>query len=182
MDAILESLDLHMGDTVGLAGGGTPRPIYESLDYETVNFISIDERADGSNLNMISEAMPDAMVTGFDASLPIDDALNEMTVVLEGEIAQKGYIFDLLILGMGPDGHVASIFPDSEVPEDELVCHTTTDVFDVHDRMTLTYKALESSKRVILLISGEVKLELLEDLKGDLPIDRFVEGLEVFAY
>ena len=181
IDAVLDALDLNMGDVVGLAGGGTPKPIYESLDFETIRFVSIDERKDGSNLKMITEAMPNALVTGFDASLPIGDALNEMRTFLEGEIAQKGYIFDLLILGMGPDGHIASIFPDSEIGEG-LVAHTTTEVFDVYDRMTLTFEALKSAKRTILLIKGEEKLSLLDNLKGDLPIDQLVEGLEVFAY
>lgn len=71
----------------------------------------------------------------------------------------EGFLFDCTILGVGPDGHTASLFPHSPALDEthNLTAHTTTNEFAVHDRLTLTFPALQKSKHILVLLLGESK-------------------------
>lgn len=73
------------------------------------------------------------------------------------------HLFDVVILGMGEDGHTASLFPGgAELSEEsKLVTTSQTDHFAVRERMTLTFTALSRSKHIVLLSGGEKKEKTL---------------------
>jgi 6-phosphogluconolactonase len=162
--------------TLALAGGGTPKPLYEALagDDLPVDQIHIfwgDERYvppdhPDSNQNMTRSAwldradFPEAnihpMPTG--AGDPVADArqyeaeLRSVFGAAPGEVPS----FDLILLGMGDDGHTASLFPHTEALQvcDRLVAAGNK---DGQPRLTLTIPVLNRARRVLFLVAGADK-------------------------
>ncbi len=166
---------------VGLSGGGTPKPVYDALgimpiDWTKVRFFLIDERyvpADhaDSNQRMIRETLlrhasvPEANLCFPDCALPLKQCLNDYTTRLKEQ--WNTHLPDLMILGMGPDGHIASLFPPlagNLMDDTRLVAHTTTDAFAVHDRMTLTLNPIAAASSHIFLLKGEDKKRLWDEM------------------
>lgn len=72
---------------------------------------------------------------------------------------------DLVHLGLGPDGHTASLVPGDPVLEvDDRRVAVTTNEYQGHRRMTLTYKALAEAREILWLVTGEEKREPLQQL------------------
>lgn len=196
LDTIRETLITHEECRIGLAGGSTPKKLYqmlanEHLPWEKIIWIGIDERYvpmndKANNAGMIrSELIEKARASEnnflhFDTSLPYDQS----ALAFEQKLYQLKHIreplFDLLILGAGHDGHIAGIFPDSEgaMRKGFLTAQTHTDIFDIHDRLTCTMEALTSCTKAILLLKGHEKHDLVKLLEqGDTttPAGKFIE-------
>lgn len=166
---------------IGLSGGSTPKPIYEALgkekgiDWSKVWLFLVDDRyvaADDPRSNQFllrstllkNAPIPESQIIFPDTSLPIDEcvSLYEKHVA---DLLKKGPP-DLIILGMGDDGHVASLFPPvpDEVFGERLVIHTTTDSFDVHDRISVTMSVLTQAKQSLFLLKGDAKQNVWEEM------------------
>lgn len=73
------------------------------------------------------------------------------------------YLLDVVVLGVGPDGHTASLFPTAEALEsEELTTVAHTDTFAVKERLSLTFKALSQAQTVLVLLQGQGKKEIFE--------------------
>lgn len=84
--------------------------------------------------------------------------------------------FELCVLGVGPDGHVASLFPNCSALDEKikLVAHTQTEAFDVKDRLTLTFPPILASKEIVIIIQGRSKKEVFEKIcKNELDFHEF---------
>ncbi len=166
--------------TIGVSGGSTPAPVYTMLatdimlPWQRLRCLLLDERyvpsdhAD-SNARMIrstllTRAGADATFVSPDTSLPLEAAVEQYDAVLSKE--QR---MDLAILGMGPDGHVASLFPplDPAAFGPRSVIATTTDRFAVKDRIGVTLPVLEHAKKRVFLIAGKEKRNLLDTMQQD---------------
>ena len=139
--------------TIALSGGSTPAPIYQKLGKTLQNsqYYQVDERYvphsdPESNYKMIQETLGLAC-KHFDTSLTIDEALSKYAQELPTQ-------FDVCILGIGPDGHIASIFPNTS-NNDAPVLHSTTDQFAIHDRLSLSLKTILNSKTIIVLLKNK---------------------------
>ncbi len=101
----------------------------------------------------------------FDAAQAQADLLHRAPVNQEG-----APVLDLVILGMGDDGHVASLFPDAppDVVESHAVYVATASPKPPHQRITLTYAVLAAASRVIVMASGRGKeIALRDSLSSD---------------
>jgi len=181
---------------VALSGGSTPKGLYALLatgaipvPWEKVCFFWGDERHvppddPESNYRMANEALlskvpvlpenvfrilgeeKDAQV----AAKKYEDALVNFFDLKAGELPR----FDLILLGMGPDGHTASLFPDSPALQEKkrLVVANWVEQFHTH-RITLTLPVLQNAAAVIFLVSGEEKSgilhQVLEEEAGHFP-------------
>ena len=163
--------------TVALSGGTTPAPIYRALSQHTffrdhTDFFLADERCvpltdENSNHKLIRETLNPKNFHHFDTALQITDSLAKYSHELPGS-------FDLTILGIGEDGHIASLFPHSPaLNSKEKVAHTQTENFAIKDRLTLTLPQILSSKNILVLLKNKpTVLSKLKENKlttGDFP-------------
>jgi 6-phosphogluconolactonase len=171
---------------VALSGGNTPRKSFEFLasdefrgqvDWARVHIFWSDERAvppesPESNYGMarrellIRVPIPQANVHRMEAEkLNIGKAATEYEEVLREylELDDRGFPrFHLVFLGMGPDGHTASLFPGTRVSRQTSRWVSTPTVNKSNTRrMTLTLPVLDSAQRVVFLVVGSEKAETL---------------------
>jgi 6-phosphogluconolactonase len=139
----------------------------EEMPWEKTELFQVDERvaAPGDEARNLTH-----MVLGL--SMDHQAALRPMPVTqrdLDGAArdyeAQLPDRFDLIHLGLGPDGHTASLVPGDPVLEvtDRRVAMTAT-AYQDHRRMTLTYPALDDARRIVWLVTGPDKPEPLQKL------------------
>lgn len=172
--------------TVALSGGNTPRSIYallasehNDLQWERIHIFFGDERhvpptnAD-SNFRMANEslltrvAIPESNVHRIRAELDANAAAEDYAKQLR-EFFHLGSgdwpRFDLIWLGLGEDGHTASLFPGSDAMNDtsHFVAANWVQKFQSF-RITLTFPVLNRAAEVAFLVSGEGKAQILSDV------------------
>jgi 6-phosphogluconolactonase len=177
--------------TVALSGGSTPKTLYSmladhkepyraQLPWKNIHFFWTDERHVppdhfDSNYRMVNETMlskvPASTENVHRIKTEIGDAnkvasdyeetLRKFFQLREGELPR----FDLVLLGLGSDGHTASIFPKSEVIKeaDRLVVAPWIEKLKSH-RITLTAPVLTNAATAIFLVSGVDKAEALRSV------------------
>ncbi len=173
--------------TVALSGGSTPKALYSLLASNYADFIWNrvflffgDERHvpptdPESNYRMVEESLltkiaipaenvfrvpaenPDASAAAADYEAQI----RRFFEIKSGEFPR----FDLILLGMGPDGHTASLFPDSAALDEQsrLVVANWVAKFNTH-RITFTFPVLNRAAEVMFLASGADKAEMLHQV------------------
>jgi 6-phosphogluconolactonase len=164
------------------SGGTDPWEMYRQLaeceiEWERVEVFQVDER-------VVPDGDPDRNLTHLLESLPevARDRVRPMPVTdedLEGAAARYAQqlpdSLDLVHLGLGPDGHTASLVPDDPVLEIDDRRVAITGSYQGHRRMTITYPELERARRIFWLVTGESKREALGWLlarDGTIPAGR----------
>ncbi|UPA22654.1 6-phosphogluconolactonase [Candidatus Peribacteria bacterium] len=159
---------------IGLSGGSTPRPVYSALGREDIDWSKVfvhlvDERYvpathQDSNQRLVRDTLlmhaqiPDAQLIFPDTSLPIEECVQDYEGQVHALWAEN--LTDVMVLGMGDDGHIASLFPPllpHMMDETRIVIHTTTDRFVIHDRITLTLNPIASAHSTVFLLTGADK-------------------------
>lgn len=153
--------------SLALSGGSTARSCYaalakESIDWSAVTALWSDERcvpldhAD-SNYLLAKEALLDQVMP----LAGVHPMRCDLGAVAYDEIVSDVGPVDVVHLGLGVDGHIASLFPGSpalDAPPERLVVETGDDLHD-HPRMTFTYSAINRAHLVILTVIGAGKRE-----------------------
>jgi len=178
-EAILVMLENQKTIRIALSGGSSPISVYERLaaipdiPWNRVNLFLADERyvplsSNESNFKMIKTRLADRVKNlrqfyHYNTRDPIKVIVDQYQKTLQ-QFDEP--LFDLVVLGLGADGHVASLFPKEDALEEtsRLVAHTTSPDINTQDRMTLTFPALLSSKKIIFLIAGKQKQDALNQL------------------
>lgn len=155
-----------------LAGGSTPRRLYEllaarsgALDWLRVELFWGDERcveptSPASNFALArstllaSLALDGGRVHRIHGELAPSEAARRYDRQIAAALSQGP--FDLVLLGLGADGHVASLFPGATPPVDRLAAVVEAPV-EPRRRVTLTPTALASARRLLVLVSGREK-------------------------
>jgi 6-phosphogluconolactonase len=175
--------------SIALSGGDTARKCYELLavadvDWPEVAVLFGDERwvAVGdpdSNEGMARFAFADQVLPREVYSLRhAGETPEDAAQAYDALLRDLGSI-DLVHLGLGPDGHTASIFPGSStLDERERLVVTAGDDLHPHPRLTFTYPAIAMAKLVVFTVAGEGKREALARIKAgdDLPAARVRAG------
>jgi 6-phosphogluconolactonase len=177
---------------LGLAGGGTPRSVYKALaahadsfPWEAVQITFGDERcvpADSpdSNFRMAFEALlcrvplPVGNVFQIQGHIDPNEAAAQCQAQLDAVAKRMGetvYRHDLLLLGLGEDGHTASLFPGSPaLDETQRFVVATTGPKPPPQRITFTYPLINASRKVAFLLNDPKKEPILEAaLRGEFP-------------
>jgi len=161
-----------------LSGGDTARQCYELLavadvDWAAVTILFGDERwvpvgEPDSNEGMARFAFVDQVLPRAVHSMRhAGDTIEEASDAYDQLLRQLGPI-DLVHLGLGPDGHTASLFPGSPaLEEQDRLCVAAGDDLHPHPRLTLTFPAIAMSRLAVFTVAGEEKREILARVKAD---------------
>jgi 6-phosphogluconolactonase len=170
---------------MAVSGGHTPWVMLralagEQLPWESVHVVQVDER-------VAPAGHPDRNLTHLRASLlehaplrpeqihamlvdwpDLDTAVARYASILR-QIAGSPPVLDLAHLGLGPDGHTASLVPGDPVLDVTDADVALTGVYQGRRRMTLTYPILNRSRRVLWLVTGSEKAGMLARLRNGDP-------------
>ena len=190
-EIISDCLSKKQSCAIALSGGSTPKRLYEllakgeggAIDWKRVHVFFSDERNvppedQESNYRMAKESLfasalvSEANIHRIRGELSADEAAQQY----EGEIKRvlgNNPAFDLVLLGLGPDGHTASLFPDSPALREskKLVAANRVDKLK-SDRITFTYPLLNRAEHVMFLASGPDKADIVRSVlsgEGDYP-------------
>jgi 6-phosphogluconolactonase len=191
VDRAAESIAERGRFAVALAGGSTPKATYgvlardhaEDVDWPNVHVFFGDERTvppdhEDSNYRMAREALLDRVPVGsvhrMRGELPPEEAAASYETDLRQFFGGEA-VLDLVMLGIGEDGHTASLFPETPALEvtDRLVVANPVPKLDT-TRLTLTAPVLSAARGVNFLVAGEGKAEALREiLEGDADPHRY---------
>ena len=181
-----------------LAGGRTPKAAYELLatelrdevDWRRVICYFGDERCvdptdPASNYRMAKEALFDPLklqgssVRRMAGELAPEAAAADYDAEVRGVIADRSPAFDLTLLGMGAEGHTASLFPGSSALDEAThAVASVTAPIEPPRRLTMTPVALASSRQIVFMVTGKEKAKALAKVFGgheELPAARVAQ-------
>lgn len=172
---------------VAFSGGHTPWQMLraladEEVPWPVVHVVQVDERVAPAgdpdrNLTHLRESLlahcplrPEQIHPMPVEAADLEAASRRYALTLE-DIAGAPAVLDLAHLGLGPDGHTASLVPGDPVLDVTDADVALTGVYQGRRRMTLTYPALNRARRIVWLITGREKADMLERLcRGDRSI------------
>jgi 6-phosphogluconolactonase len=170
--------------SIALSGGSTPKAIFgylakncgEKIPWERINFFWGDERCvshdnDDSNYKMANDCLLSLVPvseTNVYGIIGEDDP--ELESQRYGELIKKKIRsyngipqFDLVMLGLGEDGHTASIFPDKlHLIETNKLYAATQNPYNKQYRITATGKLINNASRIVFLVTGSSKSEIVK--------------------
>jgi 6-phosphogluconolactonase len=198
---VIRSIEEYGDARILLSGGSTPKNLYslmsgEDLPWEKVLIGLVDERyvpqmSPYSNESMIKDCLVRNKAANVQVIGMVYDLKNRQT---NSQIVNREYQpfkerIDLIILGMGDDGHTASLFPGDPYSENAMISEDLG-IFNTlapnhpKERITCGLRMLQEAEHSVLLIGGKQKLELLHKAVNEYyPITPFTAqdaGLEVY--
>jgi len=166
--------------TLLVSGGSTPKPLFEKLsksdiDWSCVKIGLVDERWVDENHKdsnaklvkdflLVNKASKAAFIPIYQKGVEAKEARKKCSNLVKNEL----FPCDVLILGMGDDGHTASLFPNKEELKDALdlsnesYCISMTPNDAPHTRMSLTLSAILKAQNLYLHIQGKNKIKVYE--------------------
>ena len=175
------AIEDHGRFTFAVSGGRTPWAMFARLvgrmPWESVTIYQVDERVapDGDpdrNLTHLRQSLPPG---GAADVRPMPVGAHDLEAAAESYDATLPERLDLVHLGLGPDGHTASLVPGDPVLDVTDRGVALTGEYQGRRRMTLTYRTLDEAHQIMWLITGEDKVDALRRLRagdGSIPAGR----------
>ncbi len=179
-DAVTEAAAVLVGEAVdggghiGLSGGSGPRATYERVgtlrpDWSGIELWWIDERcvppADGrSNYRMIRESLLDGLARPPAIVHRVRGEAQPEEAAAEYDAALAGVTLDFALMGIGPDGHTASLFPNAPAlgETERRAVAAEAGMEPLVPRVTLTRVVLAAARTMVYLVTGEQKADAVE--------------------
>lgn len=168
--------------SIAVSGGHTPWQMLrtladEQVPWNAVHLFQVDERVAPAgdpdrNLTHIAESLLTRVTLPPNHlhAMPVEDKdLVTATARYARELAEVAGappVLDLVHLGLGPDGHTASLVPGDPVLEVKEADVAITGAYQGHQRMTLTFPVLDRARRILWVVTGAEKVQMLVRLRA----------------
>lgn len=183
--------------SVALSGGSTPQPLYvllagnaafDNLPWSKIDFYWGDERmvhpedlqsnyGTAKKLLLDPREIQDNQAFRIKGDYPPEKAASSYQQVLEAQFSNRPPRFDLILLGMGPDGHTASLFPQTDPVLNPMPGVWVREVYVAKMsswRVSFTPQLINAAANILLLVSGEEKAPVIQSvLKGTQPPEKY---------
>jgi 6-phosphogluconolactonase len=184
---IQKTLEVKDRFTLALSGGETPKKLYQTIGAdpyrEKINWSKLhifwgDERFvpftdERSNAKMADDFLlrkvkvPSEHVHKIWTDISPGESAKQYETILHQYFVDKQTTFDLVLLGMGEDGHTLSLFPGSEILPDNISWVTAVHSKEKGDRITLMPTVVNRSSAVVFLITGDNKAKVLQQIMNE---------------
>jgi 6-phosphogluconolactonase len=183
---------------INLSGGSTPKKLFDRIsenyasafDWQRINLWWGDERCvppddPESNFGMTKKHLINNIdipaenifrIRGEDD--PAAECARYSKLIMDNVTSKQGNpVFDTIILGLGADGHIASIFPDQiHLFDSANICETAVHPETGQERITITGKVINRAKNVFVLLNGStksyiVRIVINDEFEDELPVD-----------
>lgn len=197
-NTIKEKLSENDTLNIALSGGNTPLPILSklaefSLNWNKINFFIVDERCvplahAESNIGNIKQVFLNKIDTNFYS--PVKENMSFVNCAMYYEKLLKELlpksidempIFDLILLGMGEDGHTASLFPGTDGLNEtkRLVLINKIPKLNT-DRITFSYPLILNANEIFIIVKGENKIKVIKEIsdkntQANFPIKKIID-------
>lgn len=185
LDLISSEINDSEKYSLGLSGGSTPKFFYELFakkykNYSNIYLWTVDERHvdiddEKSNQRMINSIFSNSNLNIIEYSYEEDPGLSAKNYTTK--VFSKVDKFNAAILGVGEDGHIASLFPDTTAlnADEKGFVHNEVNIL-TRWRVTSTFELLKNVEHVYLLVTGDNKKGIIEKIgkENDLPVNELI--------
>ena len=185
LDLISSEINDSENYSLGLSGGTTPKFFYELFaekykNYSNIYLWTVDERHvdindDKSNQRMINSIFSNSNLNIIEYSYGEDPGQSAKNYT--AKVFSKIDKFNAAILGVGEDGHIASLFPNTTAldADEKGFVHNEVNIL-TRWRVTSTFELLKNVEHVYLLVTGDNKKEIIEKIgkENDLPVNELI--------
>ena len=185
LELISKQINESENISIGLSGGNTPQLFYELFakkfyKYDNISLWTVDERhietsENISNQNMINTIFNDTKLDIIKYVYDEDPHVSAENYT--NKINEKIDKFNIAVLGVGDDGHIASLFPYSEALNSNKKGFVENEVNILTKwRITSTYKLLTDVEYLYLFVTGQNKKEVVQMIgkENDLPVNKLI--------
>ena len=185
MDLISSEINDSKNYSLGLSGGSTPKFFYELFaekykNYSNIYLWTVDERHvdindENSNQRMINSIFSNSNLNIIEYTYEENPGLSAKNYTTK--VFSKVNKFNAAILGVGEDGHIASLFPDTIAlnADEKGFVHNEVNIL-TRWRVTSTFELLKNVEQVYLLVTGDNKKDIVEKIgkENDLPVNELI--------
>ena len=185
LDLISSEINDSENYSLGLSGGNTPKFFYELFaekykDFSNIYLWTVDERHvdindANSNQRMINTIFSNSNLNIIDYSFEEDPSRSARNYTTK--VFSKVDKFNAAILGVGEDGHIASLFPDTTALNSSEIGFVQNEVnILTRWRITSTFELLKNVEHIYLLVTGDSKKEIIKKIgkENDLPVNELI--------
>lgn len=177
---INELLNKNNNVNIALSGGVTPLSIlslmsHENINWGLINFYQVDERVvpkqdKRSNAGNLKKYFLNKVNSNFyqiyDEEIGLKSCVDKYNELIKQNLSLENNIpiFDIILLGMGMDGHIASLFPGSKALSEKSKSYVINYVQELNEyRITATFPLIKNGKNIFLIIKGKKKINYLNN-------------------